>query len=69
MKIMPAFMTASLRRRADTLRAQLTAVYAPPPPGYYGDFGPPPRYAMAVSRGRDPRDCRRPRSSYDRWRD
>ena len=68
MKIIPAFMTWSLRRGAGALRAQLAAVYAPPP-DYYGDYGAPPRYVLAVSRGPSDRDGRRARRSYDPYRE
>jgi hypothetical protein len=64
MKIIPAFMTWSLRRGAGALRAQLAAVYAPPP-DYYGDYGAPPRYVLAVARAADRRDTRRVRTRHD----
>lgn len=54
MKLIPAVSLAvSLVRAASATAVQLPPVYAPPPPsGYYGDYGPPLRYVLALS-GRD----------------
>ena len=61
MKIIPAFMAETLRHGMRRPRAQLAAVYAPPPPGYYGDYGPPSRYVMAMGGRLSDRDDRRRR--------
>ena len=61
MKIIPAFLTESLRLGVRRPRAQLAAVYAPPPPGYYGDYGPPPRYVLAMGGRLSDRDGQRRR--------
>ena len=54
MKLIPALKLAvSLGRTARTPAGQPAPAYAPPPP-YYGDYGPPRRYALAL-RGRDSR--------------
>lgn len=67
MKIIPAFLTESLRLAVHRPRAQLAAVYAPPPPGYYGDYGPPPRYVLAIRLSDRDGQRRRhdPRRDYD----
>jgi hypothetical protein len=45
-------LAVSLARAAATAATQVAPVYAPPPSGYYGDYGPPLRYVLAL-RGRD----------------
>jgi hypothetical protein len=55
MKLIPALRLAvSLGRTVRTPAGQPALAYAPAPP-YYGDYGPPRRYALAL-RGRD--SCR-----------
>ena len=51
MKLIPAVSLAvSLVRAAATSAVQVSPAYAqPPPPGYYGDYGPPLRYVLALS--------------------
>lgn len=51
MKLIPAVSLAvSLARVTGTPAVQVPPVYAPPPPsGYYGDYGPPLRYVLALS--------------------
>ena len=70
MKVIPACRLAvSVGRRAGTPDAERARVYAPPPPGYYGDYGPPLRYVLVLG-GRDShRDFRRRRGWYDPYRD
>ena len=53
MKLIHAVSLAvSLARAAATAASQTAPVYAPPPSGYYGDYGPPLRYVLAL-RGRN----------------
>jgi hypothetical protein len=51
MKLIPAVSLAvSLVRAAAARAAEMSAAYAPPPPsGYFGDYGPPLRYVLALS--------------------
>jgi len=50
MKLIHAVSLAvSLARAASTAAAQMVPAYAPPPSGYYGDYGPPLRYVLALS--------------------
>ena len=52
MKLIPAVSVAlSLARLAGTPAAQMAPAYVPPPPpsAYYGDYGPPLRYVLALS--------------------
>jgi len=51
MKLIPAVgLAVSLVRAAGAPALQLSPAYAPPPPsGYYGDYGPPLRYVLALS--------------------
>jgi hypothetical protein len=54
MKLIHAVSLAvSLARAAATPAAQVAPAYVPPPSsGYYGNYGPPLRYVLALS-GRD----------------
>ena len=51
MKLIPAVSLAvSLVRAAAAPAMQLSPAYVPPPPsGYYGAYGPPLRYVLALS--------------------
>jgi hypothetical protein len=50
MKLIHAVSLAvSLARAAGTAATEVAPVYAPPPSGYYGDYGPPLRYVLALS--------------------
>jgi hypothetical protein len=50
MKLIHAVSLAvSLARAASAAAAQLEPAYAAPPPGYYGDYGPPLRYLQVLS--------------------
>ena len=51
MKLIPAVSLAvSLVRAAAAPAMQLSPAYAPlPPSGYFGDYGPPLRYVLALS--------------------
>lgn len=51
MKLIPAVSLAvSLVRAAAAPAVQMSAAYAPPPPsGYYGNYGAPLRYVLALS--------------------
>lgn len=51
MKLIPAVTLAvSLVRAAAAPAVQVSADYTPPPSsGYYGDYGPPLRYVLALS--------------------
>lgn len=50
MKLIPAVSLAvSLVRAAAAPAVQLSPDYAPPPSGYYGNYGPPLRYVLALS--------------------
>jgi hypothetical protein len=57
MKLIPAVSLAvSLVRAAGAAAAHLTPAHVPlPPPGYYGDYGPPLRYLRALSGRGSPR--------------
>lgn len=52
MRLFPAVSLAvTLARAAATAAAQDAPAHAPPPPpsGYYGDYGAPVRYVLALS--------------------
>lgn len=52
MKLLPAVGVAlSLARLTGTPAAQTAPAYVPPPTpsGFYGDYGPPLRYVLALS--------------------
>lgn len=52
MKLLPAVGVAlSLARLAGAPAAQMAPAYVPPPTpsGFYGDYGPPLRYVLALS--------------------
>lgn len=58
MKLLPAVGVAlSLARLAATPAAQVAPAYvpSPPPSGFYGDYGPPLRYVLALSGRGSPR--------------
>lgn len=63
MKLINALRLAvSVGRTARTRAGQPAVLYAPPPP-YYGDYGPPRRYVLALG-GRDSRRVREPQPRY-----
>lgn len=51
MRLFPAVSLAVSLARAAAMAAQAAPAHAPPPPpsGYYGDYGAPVRYVLALS--------------------
>lgn len=62
-------LPVSPSRAAARPAAQPSPAYAPLPPEYYADFGPPPRYLLALRGGDSYPDGLRRRGWYDPYGD